>query len=395
MRYFIKIIGVLFITGGITGVLLWIKPETEKKEPEIMVRSVRVMTAKASDVTLMVKSQGTVKAKQTINLTPQVSGEIIYVSDRFVAGGEFRKGEVILKLDPRDYKFEIITARAAVNGAVQVLAREKEESSLAAQEWESLGQGKASDLTLRVPQLEAAQAKLDSAMANLEKAKLRLERSVIKAPFDGIISQKNVDFGQYMNVGNRVATYHSTDIMEVRLPLSSRDLKQFDLKGLRRGTSDINVTFRTQNQGEFLTWKAKIIRTEGLIDSASRILFVVAELKGDQLKSIKSGDQINIGQFVTASIEGKHLTNKFKIAREVLRQNDRVLVVDENNKLRTRLVRVLESNRDYVVIGDGLKTGDVICLSQLGIGVDGMVVKPKMTEARYNDASTAAGAAHE
>ena len=150
MRYFITIMIVLFITGGITAALLMTKTKTEKRTPAVKARSVRVITAELSDVILKINSQGTVKAKQTISLMPQVSGEIIYVSDRFTAGGKFKKGEVILKLDPRDYKFEIITAQALVNEAVQNLTREKEESSLAKQEWDSLGEGEASALTLSV-----------------------------------------------------------------------------------------------------------------------------------------------------------------------------------------------------------------------------------------------------
>ena len=397
MRYFITIMIVLFITGGITAALLMTKTKTEKRTPAVKARSVRVITAELSDVILKINSQGTVKAKQTISLMPQVSGEIIYVSDRFTAGGKFKKGEVILKLDPRDYKFEIITAQALVNEAVQNLTREKEESSLAKQEWDSLGEGEASALTLRLPQLEAAQARLDSANANLNKAKLRLERSVIKAPFTGIISQKNVDFGQYINGGMRVATYHSTDVLEVRLPLSSRDLKKFDLKSLRSGSSNIDVTFMSAEGSQSMTWNAKVIRTEGLIDPASRILYVVSEIKGSELKSVKSQEQINIGQFVSAVVEGKHLEQKFKLPREALRQNNIILIVDKDNKIRTRRVQVLESSRDYIVVGEGLKEGDIICLSQIGVGSDGLLVKPEMVKSKYAHSGTSSvkEAAHE
>lgn len=104
-------------------------------------------------------------------------------------------------------------------------------------------------------------------------------------------------------------------------------------------------------------------------------MYVVAQLRGDQLLSVDRKLPISIGQFVAAKVEGHVYDTVFQLPRAVLRQGNQVLVVDKDNKLRSRKVNVVESNRNYVVISEGLTDGDIICKSQLGVDVDGLLVK--------------------
>lgn len=363
---------------AISAIMVMAKPEPEKKEAAELARNIRVVTAHQSRVDLFVETQGTVQAKQMINLVPQVSGQVVYVSDKFVAGGKFKKGEVILRLDPRDYQFAVTTAEARVTESSQILVRERAEAALAKSEWDLLGHGEASDLTLRKPQLADAEAKLKAAEANFHVAQLNLERTEIRAPFNGLMTSKNVDLGQYVSPGTGIGKYYASDVVEIRLPMSNNDLAQFDFAGLQSGTVALDVTLTGKFADQVNSWKGKVIRTEGLIDTKTRIVYVVAELKGEDLLSLESKMPITIGQFVAAKVEGRSFENVFEMPRDILRQGKYVLVVDKDNKLRSREVKVVESNRDYVVITEGLNEGDIICKSQLGLNVDGLLVKYEM-----------------
>jgi RND family efflux transporter MFP subunit len=367
----------LIIVGAIvaSGVMVMAKPEPEKKPVTEIARNIRVVTANEGRVSLYVKTQGTVEAKQSINLSPQVSGQVVYVADKFVAGGMFKKGEVILRIDPRDYQYAVTSTEARVMESRQLLIREQAEADIAKTEWEELGHGAASDLTLRKPQLADAQAKVNAAEANLKVAQLNLERTEIRAPFNGLLTTKNVDLGQFISVGTNVGKFFSTDVLEVRLPMSNKDLAQFDIAGLRNGTVHLDVTLTGRFADQESKWKAEIVRSEGLVDTKTRIMYVVAQLRGDQLLSVDRKLPISIGQFVAAEVEGHVYDTVFQLPRAVLRQGNQVLVVDKDNKLRTRKVNVVESNRDYVVISEGLTDGDIICKSQLGVDVDGLLVK--------------------
>ncbi|MBL4601679.1 MAG: efflux RND transporter periplasmic adaptor subunit [Emcibacteraceae bacterium] len=366
---------VLAIGVGLTSLIVMTGPEPESQKSKILARTIRSIEAKTTDIKLYVQSQGTVVSKQVIDVVPQVAGEVIYVSPKFVAGGRFTKGEVILRIDPRDYELVVITAEASIAERNQRVMQEDAEAALAADEWAQLGQGEASDLTLRKPQREGALAALKSAQASLQRAKLDLDRTEIRAPFDGILTEKMVDFGQFLNRGNKVGTYYSTEVLEVRLPLTNRDISQFDLAGLQTGERQYQVRLAGQFANKENIWNARVIRTEGIIDVRSRILYVVAELTGSELFAISDGMPITIGQFVSAEIEGRSFKNVIRLPRESLRQGNQVLIIDQDNKLRTRMVDVLETNNEYVVIASGVKDGDIVNLSQLGISVDGLLVE--------------------
>ncbi|MCP5382333.1 MAG: efflux RND transporter periplasmic adaptor subunit [Kordiimonadaceae bacterium] len=379
---------ILGIGIGVAGTIIHFGPEPEGQKTEILPRTIRSTIAQKSDMKLFVKSQGTVAAKQVIDIIPQVSGEVTYVSPKFVSGGRFKKDEVIIKIDPRDYELAVVTAEASIAERKQRVMQENAEAELAAAEWAELGQGEASDLTLRKPQREGAIAALKSAEASLKKAELDLERTVIKAPFEGILTEKNVDFGQFLNRGIKVGKYYSTETLEVRLPLTNRDISQFDLAGLQTGKRQYEVRLTGQFANKENSWNARVVRTEGIIDVKSRILYVVAELKGDELDSPRDGTPITIGQFVSAEIEGRSFENVYRLPRESLRQGNQVLIVDKDHRLRTRMVDVIETNSDYIVVGSGIEDGDIVNLSQLGVGVDGLLVETDPQTSMVDLAST-------
>lgn len=363
---------ILALGAGAVTFLVLAKPQPIHKEKAQQARVVRSVVAEALSLDLTVKTQGVVRSKQMISLVPQVAGQIIEVSDNFVAGGHFKKGDVILRIDPRDYDVAVISAQSKVVEAQQRLDLEKAESDLARTEWQMLGKGDASPLTLRMPQLADARAKVKAAKAALDMAGINLERSVIRAPFTGMLSEKMVDLGQYLTPGGTIGKYYSTEILEIRLPLSGHDYAQINPKALDAGTLPVTL------YGDFGTgknvWQGRIVRSEGLIDVKSRILYIVGELKGEEILSRDQKNRLNIGQFVSAEVKGRSLTNVFKLPREVLRQGNQLLVIDSQMKLRTRMITVIESNDKFIVVSDGIKQGDIICTSLLGIAVEGLLV---------------------
>ena len=144
---------------------------------------------------------------------------------------------------------------------------------------------------------------------------------------------------------------------------------------LQSGKAKLAVTLTGRFAGKESKWKANVVRTEGLIDTKTRIMYVVAQLSGDELLSVSGKDMISIGQFVAAEIEGRVFDAVFQLPRAVLRQGNQVLVIDKDNKLQTRMVKVVEANREFVVISEGLNEGDIVCKSQLGVNVDGLLVQ--------------------
>jgi RND family efflux transporter MFP subunit len=377
---------ILAIVVMVTMVKL--KPDPETRIPEPLLPLVRVMDVERQDVILTVTSQGTVNPRTESVLLPEVAGRVIEVSPSFVPGGFFEKGDILLRIDPFDYRQAAVQARGAVAQAELRLATELAEADVARKEWAELGKGEPTPLTLREPQVAEAQAALDSARALLENAERNLQRTSIVAPYAGRVRQKQVDVGQYVSPGNPLATIYAVDYAEVRLPLPDDDLAFVDLPLDYRGETSRGrgpeVTLRADFAGKTFAWKGHIVRTEGEIDPRSRMVHAVARVSNPYAR----GDDpdrppLAAGLYVEAEIAGRAVSGVAVIPRSAVRTGDVVLIVDEENRLRFRSLDILRTTSEHAIVQGGLADGERICISNLTAVTDGMrvrVASPEVAE---------------
>ena len=175
---------ILLITGVFISVIIGLfatRPEPERADNTARPVAVFVTEAEQEPVTLSVSTQGEVRPFTEIDLTAQVGGRIEFVNNSFVQGGFFEAGETLIQLEDEDYRLAVTRAEANVAQRRQVLVREEAEADLAREEWDAIGEGEASALTLREPQLADARAQLAAAEASLQEARLNLSRTRISA----------------------------------------------------------------------------------------------------------------------------------------------------------------------------------------------------------------------
>ena len=224
---FILPVAFLALASLISFVLVQSRPAAMLQAPQPPALLVSTLVAERESVTFKVESQGSVTPRTETTLVSEVAGQIIEVSPAFVAGGFFRAGDVLLRIDPRNYETQVKVARAEVAKARTQVATENALADYALNDWQRLREFSkdakaASDLTLRKPQLAAALAELESADAALEKARRDLARTVIRAPYHGMVRSKRADIGQYVSTATAIADTFAIDYAEVRLPLSQR-----------------------------------------------------------------------------------------------------------------------------------------------------------------------------
>ncbi len=118
------------------------------------------------------------------------------------------------------------------------------------------------------------------------------------------------------------------------------------------------------------------MRTEAEIDVSSRMVHLVARVPN-------SDDQmpLSVGLFVEAEIEGLSAENIVVLPRSALRNDNQVLVVDADDKLRFRPIEALRLYQDNVLVKSGLNQGDRVCLSPIQTAIDGMTVNPVLEDA--------------
>ena len=378
------------------------QPPVETQRPIFVPPGVRVEEVTLRDVPLSVTSQGTVRPRTESQLVPEIAGRITWVAPSFAEGGFFEAGDVLVKIDPFDYQQAVVSARAQLAQARLRLAQEEAESDVALREWAELGRGDPRELTLRKPHLEDARASVAAAEANLERAARDLERAEIVAPYAGRIREKNVDIGQFVRIGDAVATVYAVDIAEVRLPLPDEQLAYLDLPLSYRGGADRNqprVTLRTTFAGETHEWQGRIVRTESEIDPVSRMVHVVAQVEDPYAPTPNPNrPPLAVGMYVEAEIEGRVVRNVAVVPRAALRGLDQVLVVDPDDRLFFRDVDVLRATTDTVFVRAGLTSGELVAVSPLDAPSDGMRVQladaePGLLARRRGAVPTAATAA--
>ncbi len=331
------------------------------------------------DITLKVNTNGEVRSVTEINVIPQVSGRIIQVADEFIDGGNIKKGQPLIWIDDRDYKLASISAESRVAQAKKLLEREIAESDLAKKDWEELGEGEASPLTLRIPQLEEARALLNAAKADLEKSKFSLKKTIISLPFDGLIKKKKAGIGQYVNAGSVLGSAFSTEKVLIPLPLTDTELSYLGLplgyesKGYFDGPK---VIFRSFISREYIEWNGRITRTSGSIDSQTRLVYAYAEV----MNPYDEKPPLAIGTYVDAEIEGNFISGGFIIPSAAIKNGNEIYLIDGDNKLKIKKIEVIGTeNEDVIIFGDINET-DMVVVSTLNTGYEGMELTPMRLE---------------
>ncbi|MBT8038695.1 MAG: efflux RND transporter periplasmic adaptor subunit [Xanthomonadales bacterium] len=336
---------------------------------------VEAIQAEVSSLNFSVTSQGAVRPRTETTLVAEVSGQIVTVSPNFVPGGFFRKGEVLLQIDPSDYDTALLRAQANLASRQAQLSDWKARSEQALKDWQNLGRsGEPSDLVLRKPQLAEAQAAVQAAQAELQQAERNLQRTRIRLPYEGLVRNKLVDVGQFVSPGTPLGVTFAVDRAEIRLPLSSSDLQFLELPSATRLDADkrVPVVLTSQNGGENGRWMGEIVRTEGVVDQASRVVYAVTEVV-DPYRVLGQSlqDELKMGTFVRAEIEGRRVEDVVVLPRSVLLPDDTVLVANEDRKLEIRPVTVARAEPRQVYVSEGVESGEWVVTTSLDAPIPG------------------------
>ncbi len=355
-------------------------PYTLPAAPPVLL--VDVVTAKMSSQQITVRAQGSVIPRTETTLVSEVSGLITEVSPAFVAGGFFSKGDVLIRIDDRNYRAEVKRAQASVASAQTQVTRETGLADYAEADWKRakplLSSSKAaSDLALRKPQLAEAIANLDFARAELDKREGDLDRTVIRAPYDGMVRQKRADIGQYVALGTQLAVTFAIDVAEVRLPLPDRELPFLELSNLRLDpASRPEVHLFAEIGGVKHVWTGKIVRTEGVFDERSRVLYVVAQIADPYNQQEKKwSTPLRMGTFVQARISGNVAENIIRLPRSVLQSGNKVWVVGKQSQLTLQTVDLLRTDEQWIYVKAGISVDDLICITTLDNPLPGTLVR--------------------
>lgn len=369
------LVGLALLAAGAAAFVALVRtaPRPEARPPQPSAPLVRVAPLEPGDVRVTVTSYGTVTPRTETVLAAEVAGRVVGIAPALARGGAFRAGEVLVRLERRDYELARTRARASLAQARMRLAVERASARVAEEEWKLYGKGEPDPLVLRRPQVAEAEAAAAAAEAALEQAERDLARTEVAAPYDGRVREKLADVGQYVLPGTALARVYASDAAEVRLPVSLEEAGLLDLPETP-GAEGPPVALRHRLRGERREWAGRIVRAEAEVDPRTRTLHLVARV--DRPRGADgNGPPLLPGLFVEAEIEGAVVRSAYEVPRFALREGNRLLVVDRDSRLRLRPVEVVRAGVRTAVLRGGVEPGDRVCLSPVDVPVDGMAVR--------------------
>ena len=327
----------------------------------------------SENVSFIVHSQGNVVPRNKTTLSAQVSGQVVSLSEKFIAGGTFKKGDVLATLEQDDYRTDLKLAEAELAQAQAALQEEIARGKVAEQEWRSVKSVAPPELGLRKPQLAKEQANVKAQEAKLERAKRNLSRTQIIAPYNGIVVERNIDLGQFVSTGSSIGMIYSTDTAEVRLPITDSDLMFVSIASQKSEGAPVKLSATVG--GVMRSWQGKLVRSEGVLDTGSRVIYAIVEVEDPYSVHGERGAPLRFGQSVEAQITSRQTENLMVLPRSILRLDNTILTVNDNREIEIKPVEIARTTAKDVFIQSGLGEGSLVVTSAVPNPYNGMKVR--------------------
>jgi len=330
------------------------------------------------DYEVKIKSTGTTTPITQTILTSEVGGEVIYRSKKFSEGSSIIIGEILAKIDDTDLQLQYKNALLQLASAEVQFAVQQAEAEIAQEAWKQVGEGAAQDLTAKKPQLKQAKAALEVAKAQVQSAEKKLNKTEITAPYTGRIKDINIDLGSTILPGQPVGSMYTSNEIEVTLSIKDSDLRFLDIpmdgRKLNPDQKSL-VVIKSLYKGEMQEWSGNLERVDGVIDPMTRMIKLIANFKNNFIEDTKP--ILPIGLFVEAEVSGKRLIDVFMIPNTALTPNGELLVVNQDNTLEIRKVKIITKMKDHIIVKKEMKAGERVVVSKLSIATNGMLVNPR------------------
>lgn len=384
--------------------LVMTKPKPKKVAREHLGELVEVIEVKTRSQRVQVKANGQVIPAKAVAISAEVGGRVVWMNDKLIPGGRIPSGSKLVRIDGRDYRLALEQQRSMVNSAQTALEVERSRKEIAVKEWQIMGGNKPAEgtLALRDPQLKSAQAAVKAARSGFQRAQLAAGKTLVKAPFNAIVQQKNADIGQLVGPQVPLVTLVGSDAFWVQVAVPIDRLRWIDVPGLAgvaEGAGSLSTV--VQEAGlERICRKGRVLRLLGDLDPAGRMARVLIEIKDPMLDredtarcdgadSRGSNLPMLVGAYVTVTIDGEDVDNVVALNRDAVRNGKQVYVMNADDTLDIRDVTIAYRKPDQVLISEGLRTGDRVVTSPLPTATHGM--KLRLPEAESDSSGDESG----
>lgn len=379
------------ILGGAAAAIYYINTTepvaTQVKSVRKSAALVETTTAERGDYSPQIEVLGTVQAASEVLLSPRVSGQVSSLSQKFVPGGTVNAGDVLVQIDPTDFKNTLSIRKSELEQVEASLQIEEGRQLLAQQELELL-QDTIKDLNrslvLREPQIASIRAEVNAAKAEVQRAQIDLERTEVKAPFDAQILNRSVNVGSQVSPGDELARLVGLDEYWVMASVPLRSLRWVEFPEIDgQGSEVILRDSDTWLPGTERT--AVVSRLIGTLDDQTRLARVLITV-ADPLGRESDVPPLVLDTLIETQIVGRPLEDVVRIEREYVRDKDTVWLM-KDSKLEIRSVEIVFRDAQYAYISSGLENDDEVVTTNLATVASGIPLRKIESEPETADSS--------
>ena len=332
-----------------------------------LVRAVPVLTVQRATVPDLLEAVGTIRAAQTSSLAGQVMGNIVEMNVH--EGDHVRRGQVLAVIDDSQPRAALDRARAADTASQQQLIAAEtdltlaestlkryqtlyEKKSVSPQEFDEVKSRQQSALARR----DMSRAEQSQAKAAVAQAQTSFDYTRIRAPFDGVVTEKKADSGSLASPG--IPLFTVEDVRHYRLEAT---VNESDLRYLRNG-QQVPVVIEALGEKPLT---GKVVEIVPAADAASRTFLVKIELPADS--RTRSG-LFGRAQFSRGERQAILIPRSAVVDRGQLQG---IFVLDQTKVAALRYVTLGKPSGETIEVLAGLESGECLVVKPGDLDLNG------------------------
>ncbi len=332
------------------------KKQPKKIQEKEVFRYVKTKPVKYESKEAIVISSGRVSSKSEVALSAEVSGKILPGNIPFKKGQQFRKGDLLLKI----YDIEAgLSLKANKSSFLNILAGFLPDFKISVpenyEEWYKFFEKVDINKDLPdLPEIKSTKEKVFlsaknilSTYYNIKSAESTFKKYSIYAPFDGAITNVNIEVGGFAGIGTRLGDIINTKELELDVPLKLEDVKWVK----------IGDKVKVENNQSTASWNGTVIRKSGDLNIQTQSVSVFIKILNNRQTPIYKG------QYLKAYFNTLVINNVMEIPRNSVINTNEVFVV-KNDMLVKKMINLIKINEKSVFI-NGLNENEMIVVEPL------------------------------
>ncbi|TYA57234.1 efflux RND transporter periplasmic adaptor subunit [Formosa maritima] len=361
----LSIIGVLLILASIFFAKQLIDNKTKPKPVvEKVVKTIYIDTVKNKTIPILIPANGSLVAKQRVELYAEVQGVFRSGKKLFKPGQHYNKGETLIRIDASEYYASVQSAKSNLYNTIAAIMPDlRLDFPNMFQKWQTYLNS--FDLNKTTPQLPEMTSEKENYFItgrgivtnyyNVKNLEQRLAKYNITAPFNGTLTEALTNEGALIRSGQKLGEYIDPSVYEMEIALSK------SYASLLRVGEEVEL----QNIEHTENFKGEISRVNASIDATTQTITAYIEVIDERLKE---------GMYLEANLNAKEEQNAIEISRNLMLDGDQIFIV-KDSVLDIINVKPIFYSETTVVLKD-VPDGTIILAKPVVGAYSGMLVKP-------------------